>query len=142
MKKLLITLAALLSLTMGFFAHAQNAEAPKHHVVFPLDAAEGPEWGMLIGHVTNLRAALADEGGSEVEIVFYGPGLAMILKSDTEYAGALQKLADEGVIMAACQNAMRHMKVTSADLMPFAKEVDSGVAELARKQEQGWAYIK
>ena len=97
---------------------------------------------MLIGHVTNLRAALADEGGSQVEIVFYGPGLSMLLKTDTKYAGALQKLADEGVTMAACQNAMRHMKVTSEDLMPFAVEVDAGVAELARKQEQGWAYIR
>jgi len=37
---------------------------------------------------------------------------------------------------------MRAMKVTTSDLFPFATQVDSGVAELVRKQEAGWVYIK
>jgi intracellular sulfur oxidation DsrE/DsrF family protein len=31
--------------------------------------------------------------------------------------------------------------VKSEDLFPFAGEVDSGIAEIIRKQEAGWAYI-
>jgi intracellular sulfur oxidation DsrE/DsrF family protein len=31
--------------------------------------------------------------------------------------------------------------VKTEDLFPFASQVDSGAAELARKQEAGWAYI-
>jgi uncharacterized protein len=45
------------------------------------------------------------------------------------------------VKLSACQNAMRLMNVKTEDLFPFAAQVDSGVAELARKQEAGWAYI-
>jgi intracellular sulfur oxidation DsrE/DsrF family protein len=36
---------------------------------------------------------------------------------------------------------MRFYNVKTEDLFPFASQVDSGVAELARKQEAGWAYI-
>ena len=32
--------------------------------------------------------------------------------------------------------------VTEKDLMPFVTTVDSGVAEVVRKQEEGWSYIK
>jgi intracellular sulfur oxidation DsrE/DsrF family protein len=36
---------------------------------------------------------------------------------------------------------MKAMKVKSEELFPFAIEVDSGIAEITRKQEAGWAYI-
>ncbi len=50
--------------------------------------------------------------------------------------------SDKGIVLAACQNSMRAMRVTTEDLFPFAAQVDSGVAELVRKQEAGWSYIK
>ena len=53
----------------------------------------------------------------------------------------MKQLADSGVRLSACQNAMRLMNVKTEDLFPFAAQVDSGVAELVRKQESGWAYI-
>jgi intracellular sulfur oxidation DsrE/DsrF family protein len=36
---------------------------------------------------------------------------------------------------------MRFLKVTTEDLFPFAAQVDSGVAELVRRQKEGWQYI-
>ena len=45
------------------------------------------------------------------------------------------------MIIAACQNAMRSRNLKTEDLVPFATQVDAGVAELARKQEASWAYI-
>jgi intracellular sulfur oxidation DsrE/DsrF family protein len=36
---------------------------------------------------------------------------------------------------------MKMRNVKSEDLFSFAGEVDSGIAEIARKQEAGWAYI-
>jgi intracellular sulfur oxidation DsrE/DsrF family protein len=140
MKKTILTVAAfLLVLVIG--AVSQTPSAPKHRVVFQLTEPQGPAWDMLVGHVTNLQAAFAKDGGVQVEVVFFGPGLSMLLKKDTAYEAQLKQLADSGVTLAACQNAMRFMKVTSADLFPFATEVDSGVAELTRKQEAGWTYI-
>ena len=138
-KKILAAVA--LTLVLGLAAVSQTPAPPKHHVVFQLTEPEGPAWGTLIIHVTNMREAFEKDGGSEVEVVFFGAGLNMLRKTNTAYEARLKKLADSGVTLAACQNAMRMMNIKTEDLFPFASQVDSGVAEVARKQEAGWAYI-
>lgn len=139
MKKTILSVPAL-ALVMAFAAVPQTPAVPKHRVVFQLTEPQGPAWDMLIGHVQNMRAAFAKDG-SEVEVVFFGPGLNMLLKKNTAQEEQLKKLVESGVTLAACQNAMRFYNVKTEDLLPFASQVDSGVAELARKQEAGWAYI-
>ena len=54
----------------------------------------------------------------------------------------LQSLSNASVRFAACENTMRSMNVKREQLIPFATTVDSGVAEVVRKQETGWSYIK
>ncbi len=141
MNKKTIVLAIALTLVLVFGAVSQTPSGPKHHVVFQLTEPEGDAWDTIIAHVNNLKKAFANDGGAQVEVVFYGPGLNMLRKTSKAHEEDLKKLAGEGVTLAACQNAMRHFKLKSEDLFPFVTEVDSGVAELARKQEAGWAYI-
>jgi len=140
MRKTIFALVVL-ALVLAFTAGSQTAAAPKHHVVFQLTEAEGPAWGSLVLHVNNMRKAFAADGGSQVEVVFFGPGLNMLRKTNTAYEERLKQLADSGVTLSACQNAMRLMNVKTEDLFAFAGQVDSGIAELVRKQEAGWAYI-
>jgi uncharacterized protein len=140
MKKTVLCAIAL-ALAVVFAAVSQTPKSPKHHVVFQLTEAEGGAWNVLPLHVANMRKAFEADGGSEVEVVFFGAGLNMLLKKNTAYEARLKQLADDGVKLSACQNAMRVMNVKTEDLFPFASQVDSGVAELARKQESGWAYI-
>ena len=47
-----------------------------------------------------------------------------------------------GVAFVGCENTMTRKNMTKDQLVPFALTVDSGVAEVIRKQEQGWSYIK
>jgi intracellular sulfur oxidation DsrE/DsrF family protein len=131
--------AAALTLVAVLAAVSQTASVPKHKVVFQMSEPE-KSWDSLISHVTNLRKAF-EKDGSQVEVVFFGDGLDMILKKDTAYEEGLKRLADSGVTLAACQNAMRFKNVKTEDLFPFVTQVDSGVAELTRKQEAGWSYI-
>lgn len=138
-KTVALAIAFALVLVMG--ALSQTPTAPKHHVVFQLTEPQGPAWETVIAHVSNLKKAFANDGGAQVEIVFFGPGLNMLRKTNTAQAEDLKKLADDGVTLAACQNAMRHFNLKTEDLFPFVTQVDSGVAELTRKQEAGWAYI-
>jgi len=140
MKKTILS-AALLTVAIVGAALSQAPKTPKHRVVFELIEPEGRDWGVLPIHVENVQAAFEKDGGSQVEVVFYAAGLNMLLKKNTAYEERLKKLADAGVTLAACQNAMRLMNVKSEDLLPFVKEVDSGIAEIVRKQEAGWAYI-
>jgi uncharacterized protein len=138
-KKLLVVLVP--ALLLGYAAISQTPAAPKHHVVFQMSEAEGSAWNSLVLHVNNTMKALADDGGSQVEVVFYGPGLAMLTKASTAYEGQLKQLSDSGVKLVACRNAMKMRNVKTEDLFPFAGQVDSGIAEMVRKQEAGWAYV-
>ena len=133
--------AILLTLAAVFTAVSQTPKTPKHHVVFALIEPQGRDWDVLPIHVNNVRAAFEKDGGVQVEVVFYAAGLNMLLKKNSAYEERLQQLKDNGVTLAACQNAMKMMNVKSEDLFPFATEVDSGIAEIVRRQEAGWAYI-
>jgi hypothetical protein len=140
MKKTLL-FAAALTLAFVIGAVSQTPKTSKHRVVFQMDEPEGAVWDSLVKHVNNTRDALAKDGGSEVEVVFWGAGLNMLRKTNTAYEARLKQLSDDGVTLSACRNAMRVMNVKTEDLLPFAAQVDSGIAEIVRKQEAGWAYI-
>lgn len=133
-------LAAALALVAAL-AVSQTPAGPKHHVVFQLTEPEGAAWDSLDPHVNNMMDVLEKQGGVEVEVVFYGPGLNMLRKTNKKYAETLEKMAKRGVKLSACQNAMKFLKVTTEDLFPFASQVPSGVTELVLRQEDGWAYI-
>jgi intracellular sulfur oxidation DsrE/DsrF family protein len=140
MKKTILSATAL-ALVLICGAVSQTAKSTNHHVVFQLTEPEGPAWGTLTTHVNNMRNAFARDGGAQVEVVFYGQGLNMLRKTNTAYEERLKQLTDEGVTLSACQNAMRVLNVKTEDLFPFASQVDSGIAQIVRRQEAGWSYI-
>jgi intracellular sulfur oxidation DsrE/DsrF family protein len=140
MKKTVLSVAVT-ALLLGYAALSQTPAGPKHHVVFQMSEGEGTAWSSLVLHVNNTMTSLAQDGGSQVEVVFYGPGLSMLTKTDTAFEERLKQLSDSGVRLVACRNAMKMRNVKTEDLFAFAGQVDSGIAEMVRKQEAGWAYI-
>lgn len=66
----------------------------------------------------------------------------LVVAADNPLAEQLKTLSTGGVRFRACENTMRRMKVAPAALLPFVTTVDSGVAQLVRRQIEGWAYIK
>ena len=132
----------VLALAIGLTSMGQAPSAPKHRALFPLNVPQGDDWGYMLAHVQNLRADFVNEGGVEVEIVFYNNGINMLNKTTSSYGPALQALASAGVHLVACRNSMRSRNLKSEDLFPFITEVNSGVGEIIRKQESGWGYIR
>lgn len=112
-----------------------------HRAVFELTAEGVDQWDAVLNNVENLRKAFAGDT-VEVEVVTHGKGLGLLRRTNASQAERLAKIAATGVRFAACENTMRRMKVQRSDLFDFATTVDSGVAEVVRKQEAGWAYIK
>ena len=139
-----LTTAGWLSTTPHMTAKADSGKGPvegKHHVVFEV-TLEGPEqWTAALNNVENLRKAFGSDN-TQVEVVGHSKGLGIMLSKNVELADRMKKLAEGGVVFAACENSMRKKNVTKADLLPFVTTVDSGVAEVVRKQEAGWAYLK
>jgi hypothetical protein len=136
------TTLLLFAFTIAGTALAQTAAPAKHKVVLQMNVADNDSWNQLLGNVGNVQTAFKNDGGVQIEVVFYGKGLSALLKTNTAFEERLKKAAAEGIVLAACQNSMRLRKVTSQDIFPFSTEVDSGVAELVRKQEAGFSYIR
>ncbi len=106
-----------------------------------MNSPSGDSWNQLFANIENIHKVFAADG-IQIEVVFYGKGLPMLLKTNSAYEERMKRASSTGVVLAACQNSMRIQKVTTEDLIPFAAQVDSGVAELIRKQEAGWSIVK
>ena len=138
------TLLAVLALGLTGTALAQTppAAAPvKHKVVFQMNVADNDSWNQLFGNIGNAQRAFQKDG-IQIEVVFYGKGITALLKTNTQFEERLKKAAADGVVLGACQNTMRLRKIASEDIFPFSTEVDSGVAEIIRKQEARFSYIR
>ena len=140
MKKAAITLVAL-TLVLVFAAVSQTPQNHKHQVVFQMNMDGANSWDQLFGNIQNIQTAFGP-GNIQIEVVTYGKGIALLLKTNSAYEERMKKVIASGVVLGVCQNSMRLRKVTTEDLFPFASQVDSGVAELVRKQEAGWSYIR
>src|SRR5579863_8572802 len=140
MNRKILVLAAL-TLALVLAAASQTTQDRKHHVVFQMNVDSADSWNQLFGNVQNVQKVFGTDK-IEVEVVAYGKGISLLLKTNSAFEERMKKAIESGVVLAACQNSMRARKVTTEDLFPFASQVDSGVAELVRKQEAGWSYIR
>lgn len=145
MKAIALFAVILFSVGAVWTARAADASGPArppgvHRVVFELTSNHPEAWTAVLNNVENLRRAFGPDA-TKVEVVAHGNGLGFLRRMNTILQGRMQKLADAGAVFAACENTMRRQHVTKADLLPFVTTVDSGVAEVVRKQEAGWAYV-
>jgi intracellular sulfur oxidation DsrE/DsrF family protein len=150
-------LALMMGATLGWFLHNKTpANAP-------LSAATAGEPLKVLMHVADdnpmhLAQALDDIEASlehfrttgtnaRLEVIINGNGLALVREDATLFADridGLQKKYDNLAFMA-CQNTIDRLKRDAgitAKLLPGVVVIDSGVAQLMRRQNQGWAYIQ
>ncbi len=136
MKTIIVAALSALALTT---MNAQT-ESKTHRVVFEATMEGTEQWTSVLNNVENLKKALG--AATEIEVVAHGKALGMLVAKDNSLADRIKKLADEGVVFAACENTMKKKNVTKDQLLPSATTTDSGVAEVVRKQAAGWSYIK
>jgi intracellular sulfur oxidation DsrE/DsrF family protein len=133
-------IAGVLLVIAAVTAPSAGAADPQYRAVFELTSEDPQAWEAVVGNVENLRAALAP---IEVEVVAHGKGLALLTeKRNGASRDRLAKLSQAGVVFAACENTMKRMQLSRGDLSDFAITVDAGVAEVVRKQEAGWSYVR
>lgn len=141
MKKLIMTIALAALAALPFTAmDAQTDQSKKHRVVFEVTMAGTEQWTAVLNNAENLRTALGAD--TEIEVVAHSKGLGMLVAKANTLIDRMKKLSGEGVVFAACENTMKKKHVTKDQLVPFATTTDSGVAEVVRKEEAGWSYIK
>lgn len=107
-------------------------------VVHLNDAAEEKQQAVL-RNVANLRADLGDDAA--IELVIHGPGIVLVTH-DHPLASTVRDVLDSGVGLAACRNSLRSKNLTETDLQDGVAVVTSGMGHLARRQHDGWAYLR
>jgi uncharacterized protein len=129
----------LLGLLLSLFLAAGFAQE-KQKVVFQVSDNDPAKWNLALNNARNVQADLGKDK-VEIEIVAYGPGLAM-LKAESKVAARLAEALDNEVALLACENTMTNTKVTKADMYGGISYVLAGVTHIMKRQREGWAYIR
>lgn len=143
---------AVVLATMGIGAVRAGSEAPVGYyaaqkVVYH-NGGGGPDGSVYFKRLlANLRNHVEAVGKAHVEIRVVslgdGVGLFQSAANDKELAGRIDALKGMGVRFLVCANTLRERKIDRATLYGVGEDdlVPSGVAELARLQGMGFAYI-
>lgn len=132
-------------------APALAAEERKgHRVVFQVDTADPATMTLTLNNATNVVDHYrARNEEVEIDIVAFGPGLAMYRADTSTVADRIAHFADYGfpskIQFSACNNtktAMEKAEGHAITLLPQATVVPSGVVQIMERQEQGWSYVR
>jgi len=123
-------------------ANGQVATASKYQglkIVFQLTSADTVIHQTLMSQLKNYYSVAPD---TKFEVVCHGGGLNMLVKNTCVIQNEIKMYADKGVSFVACEFSMKKRNVTKEELVAEAATVTSGVLEIAKKQQEGWSYIK
>jgi uncharacterized protein len=115
-------------------------QGKSHRVVIEVNLPGESAYKLVLNNIENMRKAFAPEP-VEVEVVCHGPGLDMLLTSNS-LGKRMERLSTAGVVFAGCANTIRGRKIDRKKLYAFVHVVPSGVVEVVRKEEAGWSYLK
>lgn len=96
----------------------------------------------------NINNHLSADPNAKIVVVTHSKGIDFLLDGATDekgnpYAGTVSKLAAKGVEFRVCQITLERRNISAKKLVPEAKLVPSGVAEVTKLQQQeGYAYLK
>jgi intracellular sulfur oxidation DsrE/DsrF family protein len=91
----------------------------------------------------NVTNVLKAEGGkADVVVVCHGPGIALVVKDKSPAAGEIERLLKEGVKFEACENTLKDKGIPKESLIPGVTTVQSGAAEVVRRQQDGFGYFR
>jgi len=117
-----------------------RAWAAKPGVIFQMSTSSVPTWWVAVRNARHLEQAMRPHA-VRIEIIAFGPGLGMLLKS-SPVAQNLIALHKSGVMIEASRSSLRKQGFAINDVLPLVHYIPSGIAEIVRRERQGWAYIR
>jgi intracellular sulfur oxidation DsrE/DsrF family protein len=117
-------------------------------VIIHVSHADAARLGQALDEIEQLvQHYRANRQTARIEVIMNGEGLALVRADVTPYAARVERMQQEydNLAFVACQNTidrLKHEKGITAQLLPGVSVIDSGVAQLMRRQHQGWAYIQ
>jgi intracellular sulfur oxidation DsrE/DsrF family protein len=118
---------------------ASSRDCPTVQTVFHVSTPEDVR--TVVAKVRNLLADETVEMESVAVVLDSGAAIAE-LHNGSDLADDFRGLLAESVELKVCRNAAQHPDVSEADLLEGVEVVSSGVGELTRLQNGGYAYIR
>ena len=116
------------------------AAQPNYKVVFDLTSKDTVDHKMAIRWVNEVLKA---EPTAQVEVVFFGQSLDMVVKNKSVVADAITRLsANKNASFKVCRVAMKAHNIDMSQLVAGVETVPDGIYEIISKQREGWGYIK
>lgn len=112
----------------------------KNRLVLQVSDGDPKKWSLALNNARNVQQDLGEDE-VEIEIVAYGPGIDM-LKKNSEVGKRITEMLGTGVKVVACENTMANQKLTYEAMLPAIGYAPSGVVEIMKKQQEGFAYVR
>lgn len=112
-----------------------------YNLALHVDSDDSAIMKLALNNAANYFAAL-QAGAFSVVIVVNGPAVVLLSGAKSELAAKAIELAERGLEIRVCSNALRANNILPEDIWPICKVVPAGIVELVHLQRAGYAYIK
>lgn len=146
MRKLLSLMALTLLAFGSGCASLSTADSGKQKVVYHINYNDESQLKAALGNVQNHITAVGKDK-IEVKVVMHGNGVDLLKTANTnlDMQQKVVNLKSQGAAFEVCNNTLKNKNISyKNDLFDVSEKdiVPSGVAEIARLQQQGYVYIK
>jgi intracellular sulfur oxidation DsrE/DsrF family protein len=119
-------------------------DEPTHKVLYQFNKADADYQQHILSSIGSMLRKYGDD--IHIVVTAFGPGIHILAVHpqrpvSKEIRQRVASLAQYGVEFHACGNTMQSLGWTEDDLLPFAKIVEVGAADMMELQEKGYAYI-
>ncbi|MCW8929072.1 MAG: DsrE family protein [Gammaproteobacteria bacterium] len=119
-------------------------DPPEHFIVYQLNEADHEYHQHVLGSVGAMIGKYEDN--IDIVVACFGRGIHVLAKKPgrpvhDSIKEKVSSLAAQGVKFHACKRTLKSMKWDDEDMLPFAKVVEVGVADIMELQEQNYAYV-
>ena len=121
-----------------FIAGMINEAAAQQKIVWEIGSGDTSVQRMLYRQINNVLKAAPD---TKIEVVYHGQAIYAVL-SDTGHYKMELKEAQKKVTMVACSNSLKNRGIDPSRLISNITVVPVAILEIAKKQSEGWSYIK
>lgn len=145
-KFLSIAALTLLSLGAGMAAQAAGSGYAKQKVVYHINYDDENQLKAALGNIKNHISAVGKDN-IVVKVVLHGKGVDLLkmANNNLDMQQKIVNLKGEGVAFDVCNNTLVGRKINyKNDLFDVSEKdiVPSGVAEIAKLEQEGYVYIK
>jgi len=111
----------------------------QHKIIWDMNSGDTAQQRGLYKQINNVLAEAPD---TKIEVVFHGNAVYALLKDTGYHKEQIIGLSKKGVVFAACNNSLKGRNIDTNRVIQQAIIVPVSILELAKKQEEGWSYIK